>query len=323
MRLVKVHAPKDRGKDVMRTAFSAGIERVSLQNAECHYPDGHIERRDVIDIETSTPQAKKFVDDLLNADFFDRKEYSLTIREPRSIFSDLDFHKLTVPLVAPITDIFEELFQFSHLTLGLAGRTFVAGCLLSYGMIEEQLLLIIAGLLFLPILPLLLSIGFGAWTKRWKLTVQGFVSFVVVMALLIVSGILVAALSHPPLKFSDFGSIPVSLLISIVVGAAAGLSTVDDIGRKELIGLAASSQLAIIPAWLGISIVFGFSETESTQIIFERFVSFCINSCTIIVVALIAYFLTCGVSGSLEPKRKKSDNAIPTEKNYPHGLHRV
>ena len=172
MRLVKVHTPKGRGKDVIRVAFSAGIERVSLENAECHYPDGHIEQRDVIDIETSTPQAKTFVDDLLNADFFDRKDYSLTIREPRSIFSDLDFHKLTVPLVAPITDIFEELFQFSHLTLGLAGRTFVAGCLLAYGMIQAQLLLVIAGLLFLPVLPMLLSIGFGIWIKRWKLAIQ-------------------------------------------------------------------------------------------------------------------------------------------------------
>ena len=74
VRLVKVHTPKGRGKDVIRVAFSAGIERVSLENAECHYPDGHIEQRDVIDIETSTPQAKTFVDDVLNADFFDRKD---------------------------------------------------------------------------------------------------------------------------------------------------------------------------------------------------------------------------------------------------------
>jgi hypothetical protein len=323
MRLIKVSAPEGRGADVMRVAFSVGIERISFIKAECHHSDGRIETRDIIDIETSTPRSKHFVDSLLQSDFFDRNEYSVTLREPRSIFSDLDFNKLTVPMVAPITDIFEELFQFSHLTIGFAGRTFVAGCLLSYGMIQQQFLLIVAGLLFLPILPLLLSVGFGTWTKRWQLAANGLVSFSAITALLVAGGILVAAISHPPLRYNDFSSMFVSFMISVVVGAAAGLSTIDDVGRRELIGLAASSQLAIIPAWLGISIVFGFPPTESGVEIAERIISFFLNAGTIVVTALIVYILTCGINASLEKRRKNAARDRTDAKSYPHSLHRI
>jgi hypothetical protein len=306
MRLVKVNAPEGRGKDVMRIAFSADIHKVSLFKVERHQSDGRIETRDVIDIEASTSQAKHFVDQLLQSDFFDRKEFSLTLREPRSIVSEQDFRQLTKPLVEPVTDVFEELFQFSHVTLGFACRGFIAGCLLAYGMIQQQILLMIAGLLFLPLLPLLLSVSFGTWINQWKLVIQGFASFGMVITLLVAGGALVASLSHPPLRYNEFNPILVSFIISAVVGIAAGISTIDDVGRRELIGLAASSQLAIIPAWIGISFVFGFSAADSRVEILERVGSFFLNTITIIVSAILVYVLTCGVKTSIQKTDSKS-----------------
>ena len=38
---------------------------------------------------------------------------------------------------------------------------------------------------------------------------------------------------------------------------AAALAAMDDAGRREMIGLAAPSQLAVVPVWLGIIVIFG------------------------------------------------------------------
>ncbi len=162
MRLITTAAPEGRGDDVARTAFSVGIEKVSRRQIESQSADGKTETKDVIDIETSTPLAKRYIDAVLAADFYNREDFSITVRQPRSIIFKNGFRELTRPLVQPATDIFEELWQFSHITVAFVGRVFIAACLLAYGLIEQNTLLIIAGLLFLPLLPLLLGIGFGA-----------------------------------------------------------------------------------------------------------------------------------------------------------------
>src|SRR5437899_269259 len=83
-------------------------------------------------------------------------------------------------------------------------------------------------------------------------------------ALLLLSGITVALLTGPPLRFDEFSSLPTSLMISLIVGVAAGLATADDVGRREMIGLAATAQIAILPTWFGICFVLGFPPIDST-----------------------------------------------------------
>jgi len=51
-------APEGRGDDIAKIAFSVGIKKVSRQQVESQHTDGKIEKKDVIDIETSTPQGK-------------------------------------------------------------------------------------------------------------------------------------------------------------------------------------------------------------------------------------------------------------------------
>lgn len=84
-----------------------------------------------------------------------------------------------------------------------------------------RLLLMIAGLLFLPMLLVLQAIGFGAWSRHWKLCVQGVLAFLTSVVLLILAGATVACLSSPPIKFDEFGSIGVGFLLSAIVGIAS------------------------------------------------------------------------------------------------------
>jgi len=291
MRLVKISAPKGKGENIAQTAFSAGIEKVSIQTAESRRASGESQMRDVVDVETSTPKAKHFIDALLAADFYNSEEFSIAVRQPRSIISSDSLRELTKPLVVPATDIFEELWQFSHITVGFVGRNFIAACLLAYGLINQQILLMIAGLLFLQLLPLLLAIGFGAWTQKWKLVGQSASAFVVAVILLVLGGVSVAAVSNPPLKFDEFNTLLVGFLISIAVGVAAGLANSDDVGRREFLGLAATAQIAIVPVWFGICFVFGFPATTGQDEVTTRALGFGLNILTIIVASLTTYIL--------------------------------
>lgn len=287
------------GERVAEIAFAAGIKEVSVQSGVSLGADGSRQAKDYVDIQTSTPKGKRFLDELLAADFYDREEFSIAVRQPRAIVSAESVSELTKPLVEPATDIFEELWQFSHITTGFVGRIFLAGCLLAYGLIHQKTLLIIAGLLFLPILPTLLAIGFGGWTRQWKLSAQGLLAFLVAAALLALSGVAVAAVSSPPLKYDDFNTLAVGFLISVAVGAAAVLANIDDVGRREMIGLAATAQIAIVPVWFGICAVFGFPTTTPESEIANRALSFPLNVLTIIASSLVVYVIYKAASRSL------------------------
>jgi hypothetical protein len=209
-------------------------------------------------------------------------------------------------LTDSVTDILEELWQFSHVTYSFIGRFFIAACLLAYGLIEHNLLLIIAGLLFLPLLPLQLAIGFGAWTGRWKLARQAALAFLTATVLLFLGGVGVALLSEPPVKFDEFSPLPVSFLISMAVGVAAGLANIDDVGKREMIGLAATAQIAVIPVWFGVCSIFGFPPTASESEITTRALSFFVNFLTIIIAAMTVYAVTGAANRSI--KKVKSEN---------------
>jgi hypothetical protein len=300
MRLIMVNMPEGRAPDVARVAFSVEIEKVSFRQVESHSSDGTTERKDVVDIETSTPKAKRFIDALFAADFFSREQFTISIRQPRAIVSKTSLHELTKPFVQPATDIMEELFQYSYITASFVARVAVASCLIAYGMIEQKTLLMVAGLLVLPLTPLLLSISFGARAGVWKLAGQGALAFLVVTVLLFAGGAGIASLSEPPIKYADFNTLTVSLLISVGVGIAAVFANIDDAGQRQLIGLAAAAQVALVPVWFGVCAVFGFPATDGQNEITQRAASFFLNTAVLIVVSFIVYTLTKAASRSLD-----------------------
>jgi hypothetical protein len=98
MHLVRINAPQGRGADVAQTAFSSTSNKPRFFNWS-RIAGGESQTKDAVDIEASTPRAKRFVDALLAADFYNPQDYTINIRQPRSIISRENLGELTRPLV--------------------------------------------------------------------------------------------------------------------------------------------------------------------------------------------------------------------------------
>lgn len=288
MRQITVTAPRARSSQVAQIAFAAGISEVAISEKRILGTTGSETVKDSIELETGTPQAKAFLDKLTSAAFFSREEFSIAVRQPRALVSREKLSRLTRPLVEPSVDIFEELWQFSQVTYGFVGRILIGALLLAYGLVEYKLLFMIAGLLFIPLLPLMLSIGFGLWTRQWRLAAQGLFSLAIAIALLVLGGVLVGLVTNPPVQYTEFNSLTTGFLISLAVGCAAGLATADDVGRREMIGLAATAQIAITPAWLGLCLVLGFPAVNPAPP-GKRAIGLLLNIVAIVIAALATY----------------------------------
>ncbi|HTH51438.1 MAG TPA: hypothetical protein VL501_05875 [Pyrinomonadaceae bacterium] len=289
MRSVQVNTPKDRAKAIAELAFETGVSVVNVQDAIAWHKDGERDEKVTVGFETSTPKAKKFVDDLLVSDAYDRQVVWFEVRERRSIITTDPIHDVTYPWVIPSTDILQDLYQFSHITLGLIGRVLLAACLLAYGLLHQNLLLMIAGMMFIPMLPVLSAIGFGAWVGHWRLSVRALAVLGITLSLLFIGGLLIAAVESPPVRYDEFPSVVASALISIAVGVAAALANTDDVGRRELIGLAATSQIAIVPAWMGLCAILGVPTSDGSGGVQKHLLSLVINVLCVVIASLITY----------------------------------
>jgi hypothetical protein len=299
MRLVKVSTTEQHTDAIISIAFETGIKTASVHKVEARSADGGRKSKDIVDLQTSTPQAKRFIVRLLGAGFYNPVDISVVTRQPRSIISDDDIKEITSPLEEPGPDLYEELWQFSHVTYGLVGRVLISGGLLSYGLINQHILLIIAGLLFLPVLPMLIAISFGVVGREWKLALQGAGALVTSIILLFVSGVVIAMSSDPPMRYQEFSSLPVSFAISVAVGIAAGLASMDDAGRRELIGLAAASQIGIVPTWLGVTLIFGLPPAIDGSDVLQ-IVTMLVSSVLIIVTVVAIVQLASGVTRNID-----------------------
>lgn len=288
MRQVTVTAPEGKGSEVAEIAFSVGIRDVSLIEMRALHADEAERRKDHVEIETATHLAKAFVDKLASSPFFNTDEYAITIRQPRSIYSTRDLGSLTRPLVEPTSDLFQELWQFSQITFGFIGRIYLGAVLLAFGLVDYRLLFMIAGLLFIPLLPLMLGIGFSLLTRQWRLLAQSSLALLTATILMAAGGATVALFSQPPIRYAEANSLLTGLVISVVVGVAAGLATSDDVGRREMIGLAATAQVAIVPTWFGLSMVLGLPGNDAVSAK-QRAASLLVNVVGIIVASFATY----------------------------------
>jgi hypothetical protein len=288
VRQVTVTTPEGKGADIAKIAFAVGIRDVSLHAVRVLKADKSAAIRDHLEIETATHLAKAFVEELTSKPFFNSTEYGLTVRQPRSIFSSREIRSLTKPFIEPTSDLFQELWQFCQITFGFVGRIYLGAVLLAFGLIDYRLLFIIAGLLFIPLLPLMLAIGFSLWTRQGKLLAQACFALLTATILMAAGGATVAFFSQPPLRYTDANSLLTGFLLSLAVGVAAGLATTDDVGRREMIGLAATAQVAIVPTWFGIAFVLGFPAADPTPPK-SRAISLLINIAGIVIASFVTY----------------------------------
>lgn len=182
--------------------------------------------------------------------------------------------------------MYEELWQFTKITFSLVGRVFLSSVLLAYGMVENFLPLIIAGLLFLPFHHHMLATGLGAVIREWRFMAQGLAALMVSTALIFLAGVCVALFTEPPIGWHELGSPLSGFILASAIGVAAGLGAVDDAGRKELVGLAATAHISVYPAWFGLKFVFGFDEGDKWV---EHLLTFGINVTSLTVAAAITF----------------------------------
>jgi hypothetical protein len=289
MRSVQVKAPPEHKDEIAGLAFESGIESMTIMDVVAVSRSGGRAAKIAITFETSTPKAKSFVEKLLLAGYFDRKKIAFDVRERRSIINTEPLHDITYPWAIPGTDVLQDLYQFSHVTLDLVGRVFLAGCLLAYGLLNQNLLLMIAGMMFIPLLPVLSAIGFGSWLSHWRLAARAVIVLVLTCGLLFGGGVLIGVIGSPPVLYTDFPAILTGVLISSAVGVASALANTDDVGRRELIGLAATSQIAIVPAWLGLCVALGLPATAVSGTVEKRLLSLLLNVICVIAASLITY----------------------------------
>lgn len=288
MRQVTVTAPEGKGSEVAEIAFSVGIRDVSLIVIRALKADEAETRKDHVEIETATHLAKAFVEKLAASSSFNTEEYSITLRQPRSIYSTRDIRSLTRPFVEPTSDLFQELWQFSQITFGFVGRIYIGALLLAFGIVDFRLLFMIAGLLFIPLLPLMLGIGFSLLTRQWRLLGQSLLALVAATILMAAGGMTVALFNHPPIRYLETNSLLTGFVISLAVGVAAGLATTDDVGRREMIGLAATAQVAIIPTWFGLAMVLGLPANDAVSAK-QRAMSLLVNVAGIVIASFATY----------------------------------
>lgn len=159
------------------------------------------------------------------------------------------------------------------------------GILLATGIIEDNPISIVVAAMFLPFLSQVLALGIGLWSGETKLAIHGLKAVGTSMVLGFLSGVAVSACVGGPIAFHGFKGPLSSFVISSVIGIAAGLSCVDDAGRRYLVSVAAAVQLAVFPVWLGAAAVIGVSNV----VLFHHLLTFAVNLVTIPTVSAIAY----------------------------------
>jgi hypothetical protein len=65
--------------------------------------------KDVVDMDVTTPDAQTVVAAVIAAPFFDREQFSIDVRERRSVFKRESSREITRPVPAPLLDIDQEL----------------------------------------------------------------------------------------------------------------------------------------------------------------------------------------------------------------------
>jgi hypothetical protein len=243
-------------------------------------------------VEASTPAAKAFLDAVASAGALDLSNSTVTTRELRAIVGSQPASEITRPTVEPIPDVFDDLWQLSHVTWSYVGRATAAALLMAYGMLRNDLVSIVVAALFFPFFSQVLALGFGVWMADWNLARQGGWALLVSTAISLAAGVAAALTFGGPMQFDGFKGPLLNAGLSLVIGLDAGLSTADDTGRRYLIGVAAAVQSAVFPLWFGMAVVLG---RPPLAIVVERLGTLAINIAVISAAASAAYaFLGLG-----------------------------
>jgi hypothetical protein len=279
MREIKVRAPRGSGRAVAEIALKAGVASVTVYPSYTYGPN---EETEEIKVKTSTPKARRFVDYLVSAPFFDRDRFVVSSHHIRSLLAPGGVAELTEPFLTPASDVHEDFWQGSHLTRSFYVRAFISAILLGYATLRANVVLMIGALFFTLFSPPLLAIAFGGAARDKALVKQGSKAFLVANVVAIAGAALAALIAKGPVLYNEFGSMASNIAISALVGVVAAFADFDDVGQRQFIALAAAFPYAKFPIWIGLSLVLGFPEQHT---VVERLVTFGCNVLAMVVFA--------------------------------------
>src|SRR5690606_5934792 len=113
----------------------------------------------IVTINTSVAKSREIIERLTAAPFFDPSEYSIASDSERAILSSDSRADLTVPMTQPTMEVLSLLWQRSQITAGYLWRALASALILAYAMMTNQLILIVAALLFKPFLEQIQAVG--------------------------------------------------------------------------------------------------------------------------------------------------------------------
>jgi len=190
MHEIRAVIPADSVDEVIRIAGTVRVSEVITTEVLVRGPNV---KRVLCSVETSTPQARAFIEALMSAPSLKDIDISLTSREVRAIVSKTPVKLLTKPMSEPYPDVVQDLWQLSHVTWSYYGRSLAGAILMGTGVIENNPIPIVVAALFLPFLAQVLACGIGLWDRDKELALHGLKAVGVSIALAFLGGAAVAA----------------------------------------------------------------------------------------------------------------------------------
>jgi hypothetical protein len=261
MREIKIRLPGEDAERVANLALAHGADSVAAHEVFVH---GKGERMHELKIKTSTPHAKRIVDALLAAPFFNPARYVVSSHDIRALISTQAIEPRTRPVCVPRVDVHQDLWQNSHFTWSFALRVAVSSALVAYAMLREDLVLMIGALIFSPFSPVQMGLGFSLCVRDRALAGRAAKTFALGLVLAIAAAAVAAAVTRGPLMYDRLGQLGDNAVISLLAGFMGAFAESDDVGRRQLLGLAAAYPFVKFPVWIGIACVLGFPALPET-----------------------------------------------------------
>jgi hypothetical protein len=289
MRRMTIAVEPDMAARVIDLAIAAGAASVTRNSAQRIDADGTERAQAVLDLYLPAPGAGDLTRSLSH---LPPGSWSMASGRPRAIHDGFPLARETRPYPVAGMEIEEDLWEFCQITISMILRVVLASALVAYGMITGNLPVMLAGLLFLPYHHVLLALALGLVRRRWHLVAHGAVVFFLTTLTIAGAGAAVAWVKGGELGWQAVSGAGGAVFIGLVVGAAAALASADDAGRHELIGLAATAHLSVLPVWGGIMAVLGHAEGPE---ITARALDFVLSVLSLIAAAGVV-FLFAGAS---------------------------
>lgn len=257
MRELKMRVPLGRAEEIARLARKAGIRTAISHQVRVH---GAEEMQEEVRLKSSTPKVREFLSRLFREPYFDKRLYPFSSHEIRALVDEEPVFSVTRPVYTPLSDLQQDLWQYSHVTTSFVVRAAVSSGLLAYAMLKDDTVLGVGAMIFSPFSPLILAVAFGLASRCGLMIRQGLRALAIALGVTIASAALTAAVAGGPMLFQRFGGLADNFAMSAVIGVLAAVADIDDVGRRQLVGLAMAYPFVKFPTWIGIAVAAGFPE---------------------------------------------------------------